>query len=204
MKRLILMAALLLVVITLSAQAAKQEALESLDTAKALINKGDYVKAQEEMDFAKAKIGEIVAEELLKHIPEKPKGFVFESKESSSLGQAGAIIGSANSVAAMGHYSKDDSSLEITITMGGAMGQAGGLMSGLASMFGGVAVGTTQVRVSGYTGTQEFDKSDSTGSLTIKVGNNISVIITGEDIKSPDILKTLAEQVDMALLEKAF
>ncbi|MCK9309380.1 MAG: hypothetical protein PHH43_01325 [Candidatus Cloacimonetes bacterium] len=204
MKRLIVMATLLLVVITLSAQAAKQEALESLDTAKALINKGDYVKAQEEMNFAQAKISEIVAEELLKHIPEKPKGFVFDSKETTSLGQAGAIIGSANAVAAVGHYSKDDSSFDVTITMGGALGQAGGLMSGLASMFGGMATGTTQIRVSGYTGTQEFDKSAGTGSLTIKVGNKISVIVTGEDITNPDILKTLAEQVDMALLEKSF
>ena len=204
MKRMIFIAMLLLIVMTLSAQAAKQEALESLDTAKAMISKGDFMKAQEEMNFAQAKISEIVAAELLKHMPEKPKGFVFKSKEANSLGQAGALIGSANSVAAVGHYSKDDSSFDITITMGGVMGQAGDLMSGLASMFGGMATGTTQVRVSGYTGTQDFDKSAGTGSLTIKVGNKISVIITGDEIKNPDILKTLAEQLDMALLEKSF
>lgn len=204
MKKLLIMTMLLLLVFTLSAQAAKQEALQSLDSAKALINKGDYMKAQEEMSYAQAKISEIVAEDLLKHIPEKPQGFVFESKEANSLGQAGAIIGSANSVAAMGHYTKDDASFDITITMGGVMGQAGSLMSGLASMFGGMATGSSQVRVKGYTGTQEFDKEDKSGSLTIKVGNKISVIITGDEITNPDLLKTLAEQVDLGLLEKSY
>ncbi|MDD4805723.1 MAG: hypothetical protein PHO35_02920, partial [Candidatus Cloacimonetes bacterium] len=172
--------------------------------AKGLITKGDLMKAQEELNYAQAKISEIMAEDLLKHIPEKPKDFTFESKEASSLGQAGAIIGSANSVAAMGHYSKGDATFDLSITMGGAVGQAGNLMSGLAAMFGGMATGTSQVRVKGYTGTLDYDRENNSGSLTISVGTKLSVIVSGEDVKSPEDLKALAEQVDLALLEKSF
>jgi hypothetical protein len=204
MKKMIGMAMLLLLVVSFLAADARKEALESLDAAKAFLTKGDYAKAQDEMNYAQSKISEIMAEDLLKHIPEKPEGFTFESKEASSLGQAGAIIASANAVAAVGHYTKGNSTFDITITMGGAVGQTGNLMSGLASMFGGMATGTTQVRVKGYTGTQEYDKSSNTGSITLKVGEKISVIVSGDDIKSPDLLKALAEQMDLALLEKSF
>lgn len=204
MKKLLGIALLLMLILSLAAQNAQKEALDSLENAKGLITKGDLMKAQEELNYAQAKISEIMAEELLKHIPEKPKDFTFESKEASSLGQAGAIIGSANSVAAMGHYSKGDATFDLSITMGGAVGQAGNLMSGLAAMFGGMATGTSQVRVKGYTGTLDYDRENNSGSLTISVGTKLSVIVSGEDVKSPEDLKALAEQVDLTLLEKSF
>ncbi|HPF08708.1 MAG TPA: hypothetical protein PL020_03115 [Candidatus Cloacimonadota bacterium] len=204
MKKLLALTLLLVLVIGLFAQEAKKEALESLDAAKSLINAGDYAKAQEELNYAQAKISEIMAEDLLKHIPEKPQGFTFEGKEASSLGQAGAIIGSANAVAAVGHYTKGNGSYDVTITTGGAVGQTGNILSGFASMFGGMAASTSQVRVKGYTGTMDYDKDNDSGTLTISVGSKITVIIEGEDTKSPDDLKALAEQVDMSLLEKSF
>ncbi len=204
MKKVLGIAILLMLIMSMAAQNAQREALDSLENAKGFITKGDLLKAQEELNYAQAKISEIIAEDLLKHIPEKPKDFTFESKEASSLGQAGAIIGSANSVAALGHYSKGNATFELSITMGGAIGQTGNLMSGLAAMFGGMATGTSQVRVKGYTGTLDYDRENDSGTLTITVGPKISVIVTGEDIKSADDLKALAEQVDLALLEKSF
>ncbi len=204
MKRTLILGILIFMVLTLTAQNAKQEALQSMDAAKAFVNKGDLAKAQEELDYAKAKISEIMAEGLLKYIPENPKGFTFESKDASSLGQAGAIIGSANAVGAVGHYSKGESTFELSITMGGAVGQTANLMSGLAAMFGGAAMGTTQVRVSGYTATQEYDEETQSGTLTVKVGEKISVIVTGDYIDSAKDLKVLAEQIDYSALEKEF
>ena len=53
-------------------------------------------------------------------------------------------------------------------------------------------------------GQMEFSNPPTAGTLTISVGSKITVIIEGEDIKSPDDLKALAEQVDMSLLEKSF
>lgn len=204
MKKILGLTLLLFLIVGLFAQAAKKEALESLDAAQALVNSGDYIKAQEELNYAQAKVSEILSEELLKHIPEKVQGFTFESKEAGSLGQAGAFLGSANAVAATGHYSKGNGTYDLLITMGGVVGQAGNLMSGFASMFGGLAAATSQMRIKGYTGTMDFDKDNNSGTLTISVGSKLSVIVSGEDIKSPDDLKALAEQMDLSLLEKSF
>ncbi len=196
MKRTLVILAVLLLGLALLAAEAKDEALEALDTAKSLINSGDYAKAQEEIDFALAKINEILAEDLLKFIPEGSGGFRLESKSATPVNIMGANI------TAIGEYSKGDSSFDLTISVGGALGQSGGLM-GLASMFGGMAAGRT-VRVNGYTGTEEFDEDEEEGTLTLKVGDKITVIVSGENIEDADILQDLAKQVNLADLEKAY
>lgn len=197
MKRTLTIIAVLLLGLALHAAGPQDEAIEALDTAKTLINKGDYSKAQQEIDFALAKINEILAEDLLKFIPEGSGGFKLESKSAAPVNLMGANI------TAVGEYTKGDSEFDLTISVGGALGQSGGLM-GLANMFGGMAAGGKTVRVSGYTGTQEFDEGEESGTLTIKVGDKITVIVAGESIKNADLLKTLAEQVDLAGLEKAY
>ncbi len=204
MKKIILLLVLTVFAMTWLAASPKEEALESLDNAKNLIQSDSFVKAQDEINFAMAKISELLAEELVKYIPETVPGLTFDEKESQSLGAAGAMIGSANSIVATGKYSKGDISIDLTITVGGIAGQAGGLM-GLASMFGGVTSSTGKtIRVNGYSGTQEFDKDENSGTLTISVGNKITVLVSGDGLQNADILKTVAEKVDMAKLEKSF
>ncbi|MCB5261905.1 MAG: hypothetical protein M0Q16_07475, partial [Candidatus Cloacimonetes bacterium] len=151
-----------------------------------------------------AKISELLAEDLIKYIPDAPAGFTQEDKTSQSLGQAGAIIGSANAIAATGTYSKDDMSFDLTIAVGGLPGKTGGLM-GLAAMFGGMTdMKTKTIRVKGYNATLEYDDDDESGTLTIKVGENITVLVTGENLVDADAMKTLAEKVDFDSLLKAF
>jgi hypothetical protein len=204
MKKLIVLILISILALGLAAQSAKQEALQSIDDAKAMINSNQLAKAQEELNYAITKISEILSEELLKFIPDAPAGYTLEDRSAQSLGQAGVIIGSANAIAASGNYSKGDSSLELSITVGGLVGQAGGLM-GLAAMFGGMTGSNTKsLRVSGYNATSEYDATGKSGTLTIKVGEKITVMVEGEDIDSADMLKTLAEKVDLAGLEKAF
>jgi len=202
MKKLLLTLSVILLAVMLAAQA--EEAISSLDAAKELIKNQQYVKAQDEINFALAKINEILAEELLKFIPENPEGFKLEDKDAQALGAAGAILGSANSIAATGDYSKGDASFKLTISVGGVLGQAGGLM-GMAAMFGGMnAGGGKTIRVLGYSGTQEYDKGEKTGTLTIQVGDKITVMVEGDEIDNADLLKSLAEKVDLAKLEKSF
>ena len=190
--------------LALFAQNVKSEALGSLNTAKSLIESGQYVKAQEELDYAQAKISEILSEDLLKYIPDAPAGYSLKDKKAQSLGQAGAIIGSANSVSAVGNYTKGKTELSLTIAVGGLPGKAAGLM-GLAAMFGGITdMGTKTIRVKGYNATLEYDKSDQSGSLIIKVSEKISVIVDGDNLPNEEALKTLAEKVDFDLLKKAF
>ncbi|MDD3563401.1 MAG: hypothetical protein PHT37_08650 [Candidatus Cloacimonetes bacterium] len=204
MKRIIVSLLLAVFSLALFAENAKSEALGGLNTAKSLIESGQYVKAQEELEYVQAKISEILSEDLLKYIPEAPTGFALKDKKAQSLGQAGAIIGSANSVSAVGNYTKGDTELSLTIAVGGLPGQAAGLM-GLAAMFGGITdIGTKTIRVKGYNATLEYDKDDQSGSLTVKVSEKISVIVTGEYLTNEEAMKTLAEKVDFDLLKKAF
>ncbi len=190
----------------LAADNPKAEAIESLDNAKAMLNKGQYAQAQDELDYAQTKISELMSGDLLRFIPDAPAGFTLEDKSSQSLGQAGAIIGSANSIAATGDYSKDDMEFSITIAVGGLAGQSGGLLGGLAAMFGGMSDvgGTRTIRIKGNNATLEFNEEEESGSITIQLGNKVTVIVDGTDIEDTDDLKTLAEQVDYNALQKAF
>lgn len=205
MNKLIIVLLMAVLSLALFAESAKDEAIQSLDTAKSLINKDDLVKARDEINFALAKIGEIQAEQLLTFIPDAPSGYTLGDKESQAIGDAGSIIGSANSIIATADYANDESTLNLNITVGGVLGQAGGLM-GLASMFGGISAtsGGKTVRISGYSGNQEYDKEEQSGTLTINVGDKITVVIEGDGIANADILKTLAEKIDLAKLEKSF
>ncbi len=199
MSKILILAALLLLALNLFAQKQGEEAIQSLDTAKDLIQKGEFVKAQDEINFALAKINEILAEELLKYIPDAPSGFTLEDKQALPMSLGG------NSISANGRYEMDDSEINLTISVGGVMGQAGGLM-GMANLFGamGMAGAGKTVRINGYSGNQEYDKEESSGTLTIQVGSKITVMVSGTDIENIDPLKTIAELVDMAKLEKSF
>ena len=204
MRKILLLAALLLLTLNLLAEDPAKEAAASLDNAKDLLGKGEYVQAQDEINFALAKINEILAEELLKYIPDSPEGFQLVNKEAQNLAAAGALIGGPNSISATGSYSKGDASLTLTIAVGGMLGKTGGLM-GMAAMFGGMnAGGGKTVRVQGYSGNQEFDKGEKTGTLTLQVGDKITVMVEGDDIESADLLKELAEKIDLTKLQKSF
>jgi len=204
MKKNLVIMILIFTSFCLFAQNAKSEAIDSLDDAKAMIQKGQYLQAQEELNYAQAKLGELLSEDLIKFIPDAPAGFTLTDKSSQSLGQAGAIIGSANAIAATANYNKDDTELDLTIAVGGLPGQAAGLM-GLAAMFGGMTdTRSKTIRIKGNNATLEYDEYDQSGTLTVKVGEKISVIVEGENIENADILRSLAEQVDYTALQKAF
>jgi len=202
---------LLLAALALSlAAAAKDEALESLDNAKKYIQSDNYNKAQEELTFASNKISEILSEQLVKYLPDAPTGFTVDEKNAQGMGQMGALFGSANSIAAVGTYSKqsedeDSSTLTLTISIGGIMGKTAGLAA-LGNMFSGYGSGTNSksVRIAGYSGTQEFDKEEGVAKLTVQVGEKVSVMVEGSNLDSPDVMKALVEKIDLAKLEKAF
>jgi hypothetical protein len=210
MKKITLLVLIITLGFCLVAQTPKDEAMESLDNAKKFLQADNYPKAQDEINYATGKINEILSEMLVKYIPDAPAGFRVDEKNAQGMGAAGAVLGSANSVMANGKYSasKEDSdgniaSLNLTITMGGILGQASGLAA-LGQMFSGYGMGTANktIKVGGYSGTQEF--SAGTGKLTVQVGSKISVIVEGDNLSNPEIMKILAEKIDLAKLEKAF
>ncbi len=179
----------------------KDEAISSLDTAKGFVSKEQYSKAVEEINYALAKINEILAQRLLDLIPAAPAGYTLDSKDSAGLGTAGSFMGSTNSLAAEASYSSESgSSLSINIAVGGLIGQAASFAS-MGQMFGGAVAGSSTIRIKGYTGTLEFDKENQSGTLSLKIGQDKSVMIEGSMIESGDILKALAEKIDLAKLE---
>ncbi len=202
MKRIILCCLIATCTLIILAQTAKEEALSSLDNAKTLIQQNNYQKAQDEINFALTKISEIQSEELVKYIPEILPGYKLDEKKSQGLGQMGGFMGSANAITATGTYRNDaDGSIELTISEGGLLGKT----AGLAAMYGGGSSdGAKSIRISGYTGTTEYDAENKSGKLTLQVGEKISISIEGNQIDNVEILKTLVGKIELTKLEKAF
>jgi len=207
-----------------------QETIDSLDNAKELLFKKDYSRAVEEIEYALSKINEIQAERLVAYVPDAPKGFNIESKSSQGLGQAGAIVGGAGTIMAEARYiglppsqdtnnkknKKDQNDEEnadenynapyinLKISVGGIMGKMGS-MSALGKMFGGSAGnGVKSVRVKGYTGVLEYSKENKSGTLTVQVGEKVSVTLEGSYIGSGDILVTIANSMKLQELVTNF
>lgn len=210
MKKLSLLTLLVFLTVILIAQTPKEEAMQSLDNAKKYLQSDNFPKAQDEINYATSKINEILSEMLVKYLPDAPTGYRVDEKNASGLGGAGAILGSANAVMAVGKYSASKenpdgsvSDMTLTISLGGILGKASGLAA-LGQMFSGYGMGTSTktIRVGGYSATQEF--SSGTGKLSVQVGEKISVMVEGESLSNPDIMKSLVEKIDLAKLEKAF
>ncbi len=208
MKQTILTILLIVVTCMMFAEGAADEALQSLDNAKSMIQQKNYTKAQDEINFALSKISEIQAEELIKFIPDAPTGWTQNDKNSSGLGQAGAIMGSANAITAKGEYSKgDEQTVSLTISVGGFLGKSAGFM-GLGALMGGSSSSgnknSKSIRIAGYTGTNEYDAENKNGTLTLQVGEKTSINIEGNDLENAEVLKAFANKIDLAKLEKAF
>jgi len=186
----------------------KEEALESLGTAKGLVTKEKYTKALDEINYAVSKINELLSERLISFIPDKgPKGYSLVEKTAQGLGSAGVVVGSTNSLAGIGVYSKDESSIELTISSGGLIGKAASI-SNLGSLFGAFNTGsvssTKTVRVKGYTGSLTINRAEKTVNLSIQVGEKTSISIEGKNMDEGDILLELAKKIDLSGLEDAF
>ncbi len=201
MKKGFVLFGVMMICLTLTA-GPKDEALSSLDTAKGFVSGEQYSKAVDEINYALAKINEILAQKLLALIPEAPAGYTRESTNSTGLGTAGSFMGSANSLTADASYNNPSGSyINLTITVGGFIGQAASFAN-MGQMFGGAVAGSSTIRIKGYTGTLEYDQENQSGTLSVKVGDDKSVIIEGSQIESGDILKALAEKMDLARLER--
>ncbi len=183
----------------------KTEAIGSIDTAKSLVSKEKYSKALEELNFAISKINEILSEKVSVFIPEPIEGFTISNKNAQSLGQFGAVLGSANAITATADYNNETTGayMDINISVGGVLGQAGSLAN-FGKMFGAGSIKTKSIRIKGYTGTLEYDKENQSGSLSVQVGTKASVTIKGSSIDKEDLLISLAEKIDYDKLESDF
>lgn len=184
----------------------QQEAIDSLATAQRLVQDGSFNKAIEEVNYALAKINELTAEELLKFIPEAPAGFTLLNKQSQGAGAMASIAGSAGASAQYSHES--GATIDLNIAIGGMTGKMGSLaalgtlFAGLDKQAGGDQV--KKVRVQGYTGTQMFNESHKSGTLSFQVDDKTSITFEGKELDTPDKLMEIAKAFDFTGLEKSF
>ena len=191
---------------TVFANEIQDEALDSLGTAQDFVKEGNYNKAVDEINYALSKINELTAETLLKFIPEPPKGYSLDNKQSQGVGAGAAIAGNAGATAQ--YSSPDGSTISLNIAIGGMTGKMASLAA-FGSMFAGLGQQTgmgqtTKIRSHGYTGTQIFNANERSGTLTFQVGQKTSVTIDGTNIDSAKILLQIAKDIDFAGLEKNY
>lgn len=184
----------------------KGEAVESLSTAQSFVEKGNYSKAVEEINYALAKINELTAEELLKFIPPPPAGFKLENKQSQGTGAGAVLAGNAGANAS--YSNPDGASIELNIAIGGMTGKMASLAA-FTQMFAGLAptgeaAQSKQIRIQGYTGTEMYNSQEKSGSVTFQIGAKTSVTIQGDNIDSADVLKQLAKNIDFTGLENNY
>lgn len=182
------------------------EAVESLATAQKFVADGNYNKAIEEINYALAKVNELTATELLKYIPDAPEGYTLINKQSQGVGAGAAIAGTAGATAEYSH--NDGGTINLNIAIGGMTGKMASIAA-LGSIFAGLGQEATggksrQIRIQGYTGTEMYNGTDKTGTLSFQVGEKISVTLEGNSISSADTLKNLAKSFDFAGLEKNY
>jgi len=208
MKKLALLILLSLITVsTGQAENIKGEAIDSLTTARTFVEKGNYSKAIEEIDYAMAKINELTATSLIKFIPDPPAGYTLDSKQSQGLGAGASIAGNAGANAAYSNSS--GAHINLNIAIGGMTGKMAGLAA-FGQMFAGLAAQTgseaqsKKIRIQGYTGTQIYERQGMSGTVTFQIGEKTSVTIEGDNIESADILKELAKKIDFSGLEENY
>lgn len=207
MKKILLSVAVVLCIGTTGVAANLQdEAVESLSTAQKFIKDGNYSKAADEINYALAKVNELTAEGLIKYIPEPPAGFTLVDKQAQGVGAAVSIAGNAGATAE--YSSEKGATISLNIAIGGMTGKMAS-MAALGSMFAGMnqdagSGQSRQVRIQGYTGTEIFNSSEKSGTLTFQAGEKTSVTLEGSGIDSAEILMQLAKKIDLAGLEKNF
>ncbi|MCC7429342.1 hypothetical protein IT568_00725 [bacterium] len=181
------------------------EIIESLETAKGFVKQKNWEKVQEELNYALSKIGEIKSQNLVKFLPEAPKGFRKENANAQSIGSAGAFVGSAGAVNATADYypEKDDDnskSVKIEIFSGGMLGGIGGLAQAFSGFAQSGGTKNTNVRIKGYKGMQEWE--EDYGKLTIAIENKATIVISANGYPNAEILKTFAELINFSGIEK--
>ena len=191
---------------TVSANEIQNEALESLATAQDFVKDGNFNKAVDEINYALSKINELTAKTLLKFIPEPPEGYSLDNKQSQGVGAEAAIAGNAGATAQ--YSSPNGSTISLNIAIGGMTGKMASLAA-FGSIFAGLGQQTgmgqtTKIRAHGYTGTQIFNASERSGTLTFQIGQKTSVTIDGTNIDSAKVLLQIAKEIDFAGLEKNY
>ena len=76
---------------------AKDEAMESIESAKEMITAQDYAKAIEELNFAITKLNEMQSSKLLKYLPKEIAGYKISGDGAKTV--SNALLGANTTIA---------------------------------------------------------------------------------------------------------
>jgi hypothetical protein len=156
------------------------------------VSEKNYTKALEELAWAKKEIEKMNSGKIVEFFPDEVAGYKgAEVKNSSALGMQNIER----------EYSKNGSTIKVSLTGGGKDSPMGGLASlgKMAAMFGAQAGGMDQVRVSGKTA----NLSEETGNseMTIFLDSGSLLQLTANGPKKTEELKTFAEGLKLDALD---
>ncbi len=172
---------------------------ELLTSAAANYKAGKYIKALEDLDWAKREISNKHLKILKKLLPEKIEGFTTRDVDG------GAMMG-IHSVSRK--FVKGDKSVKVTITGDQETSPASGLgaIMSMAAKFNGMDAGTEShlVTVKGRRGQFNLETSDNRGTLTFTLKSNAFVTIETQGYSDSSQAKSIAEKLDFDAIETAF
>jgi hypothetical protein len=158
-----------------------------------------YMKALEDLDWAKQEISNLHIQIVKKLLPESMSGYQIREVD-------GAAMFGMHSVSR--EYFTDDKDIKITIA-GGKAGQGGSGLSalmGMASKFQSMDAGTesSMVVVHGRKGRFNLETVNNSGNLTFELNNDVYVSVETNGFTSSVEAKKAAEKLDFDAIEKAF
>lgn len=190
MKKIITSAALLLCVSSASVLA--EDLNQIFQKVNTYVGEKNYTKALEELSWAKKEIEKLNGQKILEFFPDDIAGYKGgESQVNSALGMQNLER----------PYSKDASTIKVSLTGAGKDSPMGGLASlgKMAAMFGGQAGGTEQIRINGRTANLSEETGNSELTVFLDSGSIMQLSANGAG-KSAE-LKTFAEALKIDALD---
>jgi hypothetical protein len=157
-----------------------------LDKVSALASKGEYQNALNELAWAKKELEKLSSDQLVKLLPDELVGFKGGKVESNSA------LGITNIER---KYSKNDSTVNLSITGTGSAGGLGGLAAfGQMAAMMGAQSGQDVFRIKGLTAQLEGDRLQ----IFLSSGSILSLELTSG---SENQLKAMAEALDLTKID---
>ncbi len=157
------------------------EVTDNLDAAKSAYEAGNYSEAIQSIDYANQLIRQKKGEEVMKLLPDAPKG--WEAEEPEVEAAATGLLGGG--ITATRRYSRGNSSASIKIQSDSAVLQYAAMLSN--PMLAG-AGGAKMETIKGQRVTVKFQSGDDNGTVTAVVDNRYVVEFEGNSLTRDDLL----------------
>ncbi len=187
---------LLIATVTLFTSAAfADNVIDSLEKAKSLYSQGKYYKAVTELNFAIGLIQDKQLDKFKALLPEPPSGWSAGEVEGSRA--AGQLMGGGITVSRT-YNSPDGQEVRIEMITDSPL-----LSSIMMILSNPMLMGSGRlVAINGEKGIEEWNSQEHSGKIQIVLQNRMLITVSGNSIKSKDILYDFAKKLDFSKIKK--